>query len=46
MLSSKLPTFTIPYKLGLLAKIEHINVVTRMTLEWNSNDDLMSKSFK
>jgi hypothetical protein len=46
MLSFEMPTFTIPYRLGLLTKIEHINVVTRVTLEWNSNDDLMSKSFK
>jgi hypothetical protein len=46
MLSFEMPTFTIPYRLGLLTKIEHINGVTRVTLEWNSNDDLMSKSFK
>jgi hypothetical protein len=46
MLSFEMPTFTIPYKLRLLAKIEHINVVTRVTFEWNFNDDLMSKSFK
>jgi hypothetical protein len=37
MLSSEIPTFTIPYKLGILAKIEHIIVIT---------NDLMSKGFK
>ncbi len=41
-----MPTFIIPYKLGLLAKIEHKNVATRVRFEWNSNDDLVSKSFK
>jgi hypothetical protein len=46
MLSSEMPTFTIPYKLRLLAKIEHINVVTKVTIEWNSNDDLMNQSLK
>jgi hypothetical protein len=46
MLSFEMPTFTIPCKLGLLTKIEHINVVTRVIIEWNFNDDLMRKRFK
>jgi hypothetical protein len=46
MLSFEMPTFTIAYKLRLLAKIEHINVVTIVTIEWNSNDDLMNQSLK